>query len=480
MSPSQIPSKKTKIVCTIGPASASPDVLKQMIVNGMNIARINFAHGDHDGHRAAIKTIRSVSEETGLPITIFGDLPGPKMRIGLLEEEPIELEQGKQFILQTDEVVGNHKRVSMSFDKLPEVVEQGDDIFLNDGFIQLRVDSVVGSEVRCTVIVGGELRSHKGVNFPGIDLGISAFTEQDRAHLAFAADQELDGVSVSFVESGADIEAVRAAAAALDYAPFIIAKIERAGACEHLDEILSLADGIMVARGDLGVEIPIEEIADAQKKIIARANRLAVPVITATHMLESMITNSRPTRAEVTDVANAILDGTDCVMLSGESAIGRFPADTVEMMAQIARVTEENASSIGLAEVLQLEQRSGAIKDSDLISLNIYMTHQTLNPTIVFVPSHSGQTARRVTRFRLPTWIVAFSRDRATCRQLQFSYGVHPIFLSGPVVNWIQFVRDWMCELDAESDRVLLAQGAGTLGMADTSRIDIIGIDSRE
>ncbi len=368
----------------------------------------------------------------------------------------------------------------MSFDKLPEVVAQGDDIFLNDGFIQLNVDSIVGSEVRCTVVVGGELRSHKGVNFPGIDLGISAFTEQDRVHLAFAADQELDGVSVSFVESGADIESVRSAATAMDYAPFIIAKIERSGACKHLDEILSLADGIMVARGDLGVEIPIEEIADAQKKIIARANRLAVPVITATHMLESMITNSRPTRAEVTDVANAILDGTDCVMLSGESAIGRFPADTVEMMAQIAKVTEENASSIGIADVLRSEQQISGIEDNDLISFNIYMTHETLSPTIVFVPSHSGQTARRVTRFRLPTWIVAFSRDMATCRQLQFSYGVHPIFLSRPVDNWIQFARDRMCELDAEGDRVLLAQGAGTLGMADTSRIDIIGIDSRE
>ena len=480
MAQAQIPLKKTKIVCTIGPASASQEVLEQMILNGMNIARINFAHGDHEGHRAAIQAIRAASQATGRPISIFGDLPGPKMRIGLIEDESIDLERGQSFILQSDPIVGNRERVSMSFDKLAEVVKPGDDIFLNDGFIQLQVDRVVGTEVQCTVIVGGELRSHKGVNFPGIDLGISAFTQQDRQHLAFAAEQKLDAVSVSFVERGADIEAVRAAAEMLNYAPFIIAKIERSGAYTHLDDILRLTDGIMVARGDLGVEIPVAEIAQAQKKIIAQAKRLAVPVITATHMLESMITNSRPTRAEVTDVANAILDGTDCVMLSGESAIGRFPADTVAMMARIAEVTEANAHEIGIADILRFEQQAGKIEDADLISLNIYLTQETVNPTLVFVPSHSGETARRVTRFRLPTWIIAFSASETTCQRLQFSYGVLPIVLSDPVENWIQFVRDWVCEIDAEGERVLLAQGAGTLGLADTSRIDIIGIDSTE
>jgi len=480
MPPAQIPDKKTKIVCTIGPASASPEVLEQMILNGMNIARINFAHGDHEGHRAVIETVRAVSEATGKPVSIFGDLPGPKMRIGLLEEEPIELVRGQSFALLTEEIVGNHERVSMSFEKLPAVVHPGDDIFLNDGFIQLQVDDVLGIEVRCTVIVGGELRSHKGVNFPGIDLGISAFTEQDLVHLAFAAEQQLDGVSLSFVESGADIEAVRSAAATLDYNPFIIAKIERAGARNHMDEILALADGIMVARGDLGVEIPIEEIADAQKTIIAQANLMAVPVITATHMLESMISNSRPTRAEVTDVANAILDGTDCVMLSGESAIGRFPADTVAMMARIAAVTEENAREISVADVLQSAQQTGNIKDSDLISLNIYMTQKTLNPQMIFVPSYSGQTARRVTRFRLPIWVIAVSENVTACKRLQFSYGVFPILLSEPVADWQEFVRERIEQFGGKGDRVLLAQGAGTLGMPDMSRIDVIGIDSRE
>ncbi|MDX1437851.1 MAG: pyruvate kinase, partial [Anaerolineales bacterium] len=317
----QLPDKKTKIVCTIGPASQSPDVLRDLIEAGMNVARINFSHGDAETHRHVIRHIRAAADETGRRVAIMGDLPGPKMRIGIIEPDPLKLARGQKFVLASGDFHGDAQRASMKFEGLPKAVRPGDRIFINDGLIKLVVDEVAGNEVRSTVLIGGELRSNKGVNFPGIDLGIRAFTEDDRQWLAFAAAEGIDAISQSFVNSGADLFLLREEAAAMNYEPFVIAKIERAGALNNMDEILDAADGIMVARGDLGVEIPIERIAIVQKDLIAQANVLGKPVITATHMLESMTYNTRPTRAEATDVANAILDGTDCVMLSGETAV---------------------------------------------------------------------------------------------------------------------------------------------------------------
>jgi pyruvate kinase len=451
-----------------------------MIKSGMNVARINFAHGDLQGHRRTIANVRAASRATGRRVAIFGDLPGPKMRIGELAEEPVELHRGESFVLQTQEMLGDATRVSMSFEKLPQVVTPGDSIFINDGFIELKVVSTEPQEVLCEVVVGGDLRSHKGVNFPGIDLGISAFTDHDREFLKFAAEERLDGVSVSFVERADDITAVREAARSMNYEPFIIAKIERSRACDNLEEILATTDAIMVARGDLGVEIPIEQIAAAQKRIIRRANRLAVPVITATHMLESMITNGRPTRAEVTDVANAILDGTDCVMLSGESAIGRFPVKSVEVMASIARVTEPDRDGHTISDLIELERRRGEIPDDDLISLSVFLMNQVLRPAIIFVPSRSGTTARRIARFRPAVWVVAFSDDESACQKLQLSYGVFPDLYTPPVMDWQQFVRTWTSSVGVEGDRVLLTQGSGTLSAGDHTRIDIIGLGSNQ
>ena len=329
-----LPSKKTKIVCTIGPASEDRDTLAQMLLGGMNVARLNFAHGDFESHAQVIENLRAAADSTGKRVAIVGDLPGPKMRIGKL------VKHGQSFILQTEDIVGDNQRVSLNFKSLPDVVAPGDLIYINDGFIQLEVQNVAGDHVICEVQVGGELRSFKGVNFPGIELGISAFTDQDLEFLKFAANQGLDAVGQSFVQGPEDIKAVRAAAKALDYYPFIIAKIERAKALNNLDAILEVTDGIMVARGDLGVEIPIETMAITQKNIIRQANIYGKPVITATQMLESMVIHPRPTRAEATDVANAILDGTDCVMLSGETAMGGYPVEAVIMMACIARETE--------------------------------------------------------------------------------------------------------------------------------------------
>jgi pyruvate kinase len=300
----RLPPKKTKIVCTIGPASESRETLERMIRNGMNVAGLNFAHGDFESHSRVIANIRAAAAAVGERVAIMGDLPGPKMRIGRLAEESINLERDQPFILQTEEMLGDASRVSMSFADLPQAVRTGDKIYLNDGFVQLAVEKVEGREVQCRELVGGELRSFKGVNLPGINLGISAFTDRDREFLSVAARQGLDAVSQSFVQDAADIDAVRQNATAMDYHPFIIAKLERARAIEELDNILESADGIMVARGDLGVEIPIEKVALVQKQMIQQANLFGKPVITATHMLESMTTHRRPTRAEVTDVVS--------------------------------------------------------------------------------------------------------------------------------------------------------------------------------
>ena len=480
MSLSRLPSKKTKIICTIGPASRSQEVLAQMIANGMNIARVNFAHGDLDTHRETIANVRAAAEETGRRVAIFGDLPGPKMRIGALEEEPIELERGQPFVLQTEEIVGNRERVSLDFSGLPQVVKPGDHIFMNDGYVQLQVETIKGKEVHTVIEVGGELRSNKGVNFPGIDLGISAFTDEDREYLAFAAEQKLDGISQSFVLGPQDITAVREAATELNYEPFIIAKIERAGALDRIEEILEVVDAIMVARGDLGVEIPIEEIPAVQKHLIRLANVASRPVITATQMLESMTQYRRPTRAEATDVANAILDGTDCVMLSGETAVGAFPLETVSVMTRIAQQTEAKMENGAVATILQAREEAGEIDRKDLLSLTVFLMAETLDPINLFVPSRSGGTARRLSRFRLDQWLVAPSQHERTCQQLQFSYGVFPILtdeglISEPYLRR-RWAAEWLQEHGLENGMVFLVESAGTLRAEDTKRIDIVAV----
>lgn len=473
--------KKTKIVCTIGPASWDQEVLEQMIQAGMNIARINLAHGDIDGHRRSIANVRAAAQAVGQRVTIFADLPGPKMRIGQLAQEEIILERGQPFVLQTDEILGDQGRASMDFEGLPRAVKPGDSIYMNDGYIQLKVDRVEGQEVHCTVRVGGELRSNKGVNFPGIDLGISAFTERDRELLAFVADQDLDGVGESFVQGPEDILAVREAAAALNYDPFIIAKIERAGALENIEAILDVTDGIMVARGDLGVEIPIEKIPTAQKALIRLANLVGKPVITATQMLESMTHNRRPTRSEATDVANAILDGTDCVMLSGETAIGRYPVETVTTMDNLAREAETKVEIIGIADLLKLQQKRGEIAQADLFSLAVYLTVETLQPALVIILAKSGETARRVSRFGLSQWIAAPSHIEATCQHLQFSRGIHPTLVTDKAIlaspeTRRQYALEMLKQHGVDCGLVLLVEGSGTLKAEDTKRIDIIDL----
>ncbi len=473
----KLPANKTKIVCTIGPASESPAVMEQMIQAGMNVARLNFSHGDFAGHQKVIADLRQTARAMGRRLAIMADLPGPKIRIGQLAKEPIELRSGDSFTLTTEEMIGDAQRVSVTFDRLPQVVKPGDILFLNDGFIQLEVVKIKGNDVQGRILVGGELRSRKGLNLPGIDLGIRAFTPRDSQFLKFALERGVDAVSQSFVESGEDIAAVRQAAAALGYHPFIIAKIERSRALEKIKTILEVADGIMIARGDLGVEIPIEQIAVVQKQLTRQANLLEKPVITATQMLESMTTNRRPTRAEATDVANAILDGTDCVMLSEESAMGHYPVDAVAMLAKIAAAIEPHRTSYQARETLKAIGLAAQISLKDLIALSVETTLERISPAAVFVPTRSGATARSIARFRPPVWITAVSTQEATCQRLQFSYGVHPVYEPNHPDDWNSYARKWMDAHEVAGNLVVLTEGPSAKHPGANNRMEIIDLN---
>jgi pyruvate kinase len=471
-----LPTNKTKIVCTIGPASESPQIMERMIRAGMNVARLNFSHGDFAGHKKVIENLRAASDAVGRRVAVMADLPGPKMRIGQLAQEPIELKPGDPFTLTSEDIIGDAHRVSVSFTHLPQAVRPGDTLYLNDGYIQVQVREVVGTDVVCEVLVGGILRSRKGLNLPGIDLGIRAFTDHDYECLKFALQQGVDAVSQSFVENATDIQAVRKASQDLGYAPFIIAKIERSRARDNLEGILEAADGIMIARGDLGVEIPIERIAVAQKFLMRQANLLGKPVITATQMLESMTTNRRPTRAEATDVANAILDGTDCVMLSGESAMGEYPVESVEMLAKIATAIEPHRPSHHVREVLEGFGRDGDVSLRDLIALSVEAALKRTSPTAVFVPTRSGASARGITRFRLPVWIIGISSQETTCQGLQFSYGVHPVHEPDHPEDWKAYARSWLGSHDVEGELVILTEGPSSKHPEANNRMEIIDL----
>lgn len=469
-----LPDHKTKIVATIGPASDAPDMLQRLIRVGLDVARLNFSHGDVAAHGERIGRIRAAAAAVGRRVTIMADLPGPKMRLGRIDPEPIQLRPGDRLALTSDDIIGNAQRISMSFERLPQVVKPGDRLFLNDGLVQLVVENAIAHDVNCLVAVGGELRSKKGLNLPGIDLGISAFTDHDRACLEFALNNGVDAISQSFVETAADIVAVRVAANAMGKHPFIIAKIERAGALAHFEQILRSADGIMVARGDLGVEVPIEQIAITQKRLIAEANLAGKPVITATQMLESMVSSRLPTRAEATDVANAILDGTDCMMLSGESAMGQYPEESVAMLAKIAAATEGHRSRATLDDLRSRFCEGPAATEAEAMASVVEHALATVPCAAVFVPTRGGTTARLISRFKPPVWIAAISRDLGVCQGLAFSYGVQPVHLEGEVESWQEFAAGWMKEHQVSGSIAMLVAGPSARNPGANHRIEFM------
>lgn len=440
--------KRTKIVATIGPSSCDPKVLANLIHAGMNVARLNFSHGSHEEHGRYIQTIRAVSKKLNEPIAILQDLSGPKVRIGDFTEECVTLVRGVRFILSTVPCEGSKNRVFINYPHLHKEVKKGDIILLDDGRLKLKVSSVRERDVITSVIIGGTIKGRRGVNIPGALRKVSPITRKDRADLAFGLTQCVDFVALSFVRSADDVKKLRSLIAKqkLKHAPAIIAKIETCEAVENIDSIIAAADGVMVARGDLAVEVSPENVPFIQKQIIGKAVAAGKPVITATQMLESMITSSVPTRAEVGDVANAILDGTDAVMLSQETAAGEYPVEAVTMMAQIAHKTENHST---YHDIFRSARAGGEIETVNAIGRAVVDATHATNAKAIVALSESGFTARMISRYRPMRPIIVFTTREETMRQLALSFACHPFVVSS---------LDNLLDVIAESKRTMMHQ----------------------
>lgn len=416
--------RKTKIICTVGPACSDEATLEQMFLSGMNVARLNFSHGSHEDHLAHITRIKKIREKLELPIAIMLDTKGPEYRIKTFEHQRVDLKEGATFTFTTDDVIGNEERVSVNYQGLPNEMELGDVILLNNGLLSFRVTAINGNDIVCEVVDGGILSDRKSMSFPGKVLGQPYLSEQDKSDLLFGIQNDVDFIACSFVSCKQDL---------LDIHEFLtanggegislIAKIENRAGIDNIEDICSVCDGIMIGRGDLGVEIPFEEVPAIQKQLITKCRLLGKRVITATEMLESMIHNPRPTRAEISDVANAVYDGTSAIMLSGETAAGEHPVLAVKTMARIAAKTEE-----GINYKKRFLTSEFKIKNTlDALSHSICSLSMDIEAKAIVVCSLSGMTARMVSRFRSPVDILGLCVNERTFRQLSLSFGVTPV-----------------------------------------------------
>ena len=417
--------KRTKIVATIGPASQDRPVLRRMILAGLDVVRLNFSHGDYDTHATVIERVRELSHELDVPIAILGDLRGPRIRVGEIEGGMISLAPGQRLVLTPEPVLGNTQRVSVSFPGLAGDLKVDDSLLVDDGDVELQVEKLEASgDIYCRVVVGGDLSSRRGINLPGIRVSLPSVTDKDEQDVAFAVEQEIDFLALSFVQCADDVGSLKQLVVRLGADMPIIAKVEKKGALDDIDAIIEEAYGVMVARGDLALEMSFQEVPIAQKRIIAKCRAAAVPAITATQMLESMMTETHPTRAEATDVANAVFDGTDALMLSGETAIGQYPAESVATMATIAARAE---AAWLRNEVTELPELAPA---SSIDSTIAYLSHVAafrLEVAAVVTYTQSGSTARRVCRHRPRVPILALTPQPATRRKLALSWGVWPV-----------------------------------------------------
>lgn len=470
--------RKTKIICTIGPACDKPEILREMALAGMNVARLNFSHGDHAYHKQLIEMVKEVRQELGLPIGILVDTKGPEIRLGAFCAPKVELKKGQTFTLTTAQVEGTCDLASITFDKLPQDVEPGTPILLDDGLIELKVTGVSNSEIRTKVISGGIISARKSVNVPSVDLSMPYISGKDRADLRFAVEMGCDFIAASFTRSASDILQLKAELERLR-APGIrvIAKIENAKGVSNIDEILTVCDGVMVARGDLGVEIPIEEIPPIQKKLIKKAYLAGKQVITATQMLESMVHSPRPTRAEVTDVANAIYDGTSAIMLSGETAAGEHPVEAVRTMARIARRAEQDIDYKKRFHMRE-EDHSGI---TNAISHATCAAAHDLSAVAIITVTKSGKTARMISKFRPATPIIGCAPDERVVRQMNLSWGVTPI-----LVDEKESTDELFAEvIEAAEKKGLISEGEivvitagmplGVSGTTNMMRIHVVG-----
>jgi pyruvate kinase len=419
--------RKTKIVCTIGPASESTAMLRKMIAAGMDVARLNFSHGTFEEHAKRIATLRRLSAEAGRPIAILQDLPGPKIRIGDFRDGHVTLRRGDTFVLTLEDVAGDQSRVQLASPEVHQAAMPGCRLFLADGLLELRVVSKTPSELITRVVSGGDLASRQGVTVPGITIPVAAITNRDVEAVRFGIAQGVDWVAASFVRGPDDVRHLRSIIQEAGSDLPIIAKIEKHEAVRHLDEIIREADGVMVARGDLGVELAIDEVPTIQKSIIAKCNRVGKPVITATQMLDSMIRNPRPTRAEVTDVANACLDGTDAVMLSGETAAGQYPLEAVRMMARIVTRIERSPAYAALFGRF-LNGKATTVTDA-IGEATVTIAHD-LNAAAIMASTYSGYTARMVSRYRPSAPIIGVTGALSSYQRLALSWGVRPLLVA--------------------------------------------------
>ncbi|MBW4417771.1 MAG: pyruvate kinase [Myxacorys californica WJT36-NPBG1] len=472
----QVPSsrRRTKIVATIGPATSTPDALRELIKAGATTLRLNFSHGTHDDHLRSIRLIRQISFELNQPVGILQDLQGPKIRLGRFENGSIVLNKDDKFTLTSQIVPGTQEISSVTYDRLSEEVPEGATIMLDDGRVEMVVEAVdrVAQELRCRVVVGGPLSNNKGVNFPGVYLSIKALTDKDRRDLTFGLDQGVDWVALSFVRNPQDVLEIKELISSAGKSVPVVVKIEKHEAIEQMESILSIADGVMVARGDLGVELPAEDVPILQKRLIATANRFGIPVITATQMLDSMVHSPRPTRAEISDVANAILDGTDAVMLSNETAVGKFAVEAVATMARIAIRTEQEPKRH------TLEGTGRSIPNS--ISQAVGKISEQLGAIAIMSLTKSGATARNVSKFRPTTPILAITPHVDVARQLQLVWGVKPLL----VLDLPSTGQTFQAALNVAQEKGLVSEGdlvvmtAGTLqgvsGSTDLIKIEVV------
>ncbi|MCL1472470.1 pyruvate kinase [Argonema antarcticum] len=470
--------RRTKIVATIGPACSSPEVLKALIEAGATTLRLNFSHGTHDQHQRNIRLIRQTSFELNQPVGILQDLQGPKIRLGQFETGSIEVKKGDPFILTNRQIKGTQEISSVTYDRLAAEVPAGATILLDDGRVEMVVEKVdrTTEELHCRIVVGGTLSNSKGVNFPGVYLSIRALTDKDRKDLVFGLDQGVDWVALSFVRNPQDVLEIKELISSAGKRVPVIAKIEKHEAIEQMEAILALCDGVMIARGDLGVELPAEDVPILQKRLIVLANHLGIPIITATQMLDSMASNPRPTRAEISDVANAILDGTDAVMLSNETAVGKYPVEAVATMARIAiRIEQEQARQITTQTVT-----NNGRSIPNAISQAVSQISEQLGAAAIMSLTKTGATARNVSKFRPKTPILAVTPHVDVARQLQMVWGVKPLLM----LELASTSQTFQAALNVAQERGLLSQGdlvvmtAGTLqgvaGSTDLIKVEVV------
>lgn len=463
--------KRTKIVCTIGPASDSASIIERLIRAGVNIARLNLSHGSHEEHARHIETIRRISQRLRTDVAILMDLPGPKYRTGKLRGGQATLKKGHQLVVTTRQVEGDTGTVSVNLPYLAEDVKPGDTVLMDDGAMQLRVMEVRGTDVLCKVVVGGVLTDGRGLVVPGMSSSRPFVTEALRANISFAAAQKPDYTALSFVTCAEDIRASKQLLQEAGVDIPVIAKIERGHAVRNFDAILEASEGVMVARGDLGVDIPLERVPLVQKEIIRKANQSGKPVITATEMLESMVNAVRPTRAEVTDVANAIFDGTDATMLSAETSVGKYPVQAVQMMARIARAAERK---LPYRELLAERGTWLKYETDELISYNACHTAQALDAAAIVAFTQSGSTAGRVSKYRPPVPVLAISPRSEVCHRLLLRWGVYPYQIPEPSSVDDLFatgVRVAQQHGLAKSGDVIVITGGLPIGMAGSTNL---------